>query len=331
MNQLDYEQVRKLLADVPAGAVRQTTYNRQGQEVAFCLDVFPDQKDATGKSELYALYPGVTLSFFSCLAQQTACTHPSQPEILEIHYCRKGPAGWRMQDGSTIYLSAGDCSIHTRRLCAGCQITFPNGYYQGLSLTVDLQCFPQHLPELLREAGITGTEVYQKYCQAGPFTTISGDKQATSILEGFFDLPPALSLAYYKLRFQELLLYLDRADGCVQEHPVPYRPDQIEIARQIHDLLTEHLDQRITIDTLSRRFLMNPSTLKALFKAVYGNSIARHIKEHRMERAALLLRDTSLSVGQISEAVGYESQSKFSAEFRKTFQTLPSEYRRLHG
>ena len=44
--------------------------------------------------------------------------------------------------------------------------------------------------------------------------------------------------------------------------------EQIETIRAVHDYLTQHLDSRTTIDELSRRFLMNPSTMKALFKSV---------------------------------------------------------------
>lgn len=107
-----------------------------------------------------------------------------------------------------------------------------------------------------------------------------------------------------------------------------YSPQQLETIRQVHDLLTDNLDRRFTIEELSRRFLINPSSLKEMFKGVYGKSLAAHIKEHRMELAARLLSETDLSIAEIAERVGYESQSKFSAEFRKTYGRLPSEHRR---
>lgn len=107
-----------------------------------------------------------------------------------------------------------------------------------------------------------------------------------------------------------------------------YSPQQLETIRQVHDLLTDNLDRRFTIEELSRRFLINPSSLKEMFKGVYGKSLAAHIKEHRMELAARLLSETELSIAEIAERVGYESQSKFSAEFRKTYGRLPSEHRR---
>ena len=107
-----------------------------------------------------------------------------------------------------------------------------------------------------------------------------------------------------------------------------YPAEQIETIRGVHELLTRDLSSRITIDELSRRAHMNPSTLKTLFKAVYGQSIAAHAKEHRMEKAASLLKETDASIAEISAAVGYESQSKFTAEFRKAFQMSPTEYRK---
>lgn len=106
--------------------------------------------------------------------------------------------------------------------------------------------------------------------------------------------------------------------------------EQLEVIRQVHRFLTEHLDSRITIEQLSRQFLMNPSTMKELFKEVYGSSIAAHIRRHRMERASALLLESDDSVAQVARTVGYESQSKFTSEFKKAFSMLPTEYRRLH-
>ena len=104
--------------------------------------------------------------------------------------------------------------------------------------------------------------------------------------------------------------------------------EQIETIRAVHDYLTQHLDSRTTIDELSRMFLMNPSTMKALFKSVYGASLASHIREHRMAQAAKLLLDGDENVAQVARAVGYESQSKFSTEFHKAYGALPTEYRK---
>ncbi len=106
------------------------------------------------------------------------------------------------------------------------------------------------------------------------------------------------------------------------------RADQVELVHEVHEYLLEHMEERITIEELARRFHINPTTLKTVFKSVYGNSLAAHIKEHRMERASELLRGTDLSILEIAGRVGYDSQSKFTAAFKSTYQVLPKEYRK---
>ena len=105
---------------------------------------------------------------------------------------------------------------------------------------------------------------------------------------------------------------------------------QEEIIRNVHDYMVEHLSERLTIEALSREFLMNTTTLKAVFKKVYGTSLAAHMKAHRMERAASLLLKTQDDIGAIARAVGYESQSRFTSAFRECYGVSPGEYRRAH-
>lgn len=120
----------------------------------------------------------------------------------------------------------------------------------------------------------------------------------------------------------------NRTKSCEVEQATEHQSEQTEIVRKVHKYLMENIGQRITIDELARMFLINPTTLKASFKAIYGDSLASHIKEHRMELAARLLRETDLSIAQISEQVGYESQSKFTAAFKSYYKMPPTVYKK---
>ena len=112
------------------------------------------------------------------------------------------------------------------------------------------------------------------------------------------------------------------------EKAVDYNSSTEEIIHRIHEYLLEHLADRVTIEDLSKQFLMNPTTLKKTFKDVYGMSLAAHMKQHRMVRAAKLLLETYDSIAQIALAVGYESQSRFTTAFKETYDMLPSMYRK---
>lgn len=113
-----------------------------------------------------------------------------------------------------------------------------------------------------------------------------------------------------------------------ENNPSKYQPEQIEIIKKIHEQLLTQMDQRYTIETLARQHLINQTTLKEVFKSVYGTSIAAHMKEHRMEQAANLLRETNFSVLEIAQRVGYDSQSRFSSAFKDAYGMLPRDYRK---
>ena len=104
--------------------------------------------------------------------------------------------------------------------------------------------------------------------------------------------------------------------------------EQVAVVRRIHDDMLQHPDNRITIEELARKYLMNATTLKEVFKEVYGESLAAHMKEHRLEKAAEMLLRTDESISDIAAAVGYDSSSRFSSAFRERYHMLPKEYRK---
>mgnify|MGYP004597765833 CR=1 FL=1 len=115
------------------------------------------------------------------------------------------------------------------------------------------------------------------------------------------------------------------------EKNVDYMASQEEIVRNVHRYLTEHLSERITIEELSRKFLMNPTTLKNVFKQVYGTTIAAHMRIHRLEQAALLLQTSNEEILSIAQTVGYDSASRFATAFKEMYGKTPTEFRTEHA
>lgn len=151
---------------------------------------------------------------------------------------------------------------------------------------------------------------------------------------------------YYKASDSDKVLALHTALEQIMEISCPERQTQAcqetltsqhprtEVERtveQVHAYLASNLDKRITIEELAHRFLINATTLKEGFKRLYGTSIAAHIKEHRLEKAAGLLTETDQPVSEIAKAVGYVNQSKFSSAFFEKYRFQPLEFRRRHS
>lgn len=274
------------------------------------------------------LYAGIALSYTDITAERLPHRHEALEHVVQIDYCRAGQVVWDMGHGGRIFLNPGDFAVHTLGACADSVLLFPTGHYQGLTVSVDMREAEARPPEPVAGADVFGG-LRRKLRPDGGAAFLAGNEQSEGIFSAFYGQPEALRLAYQRVKALELLLYLARVEAAPQLPEV--KPEQIETVREIHNRLLQHIGQRVTIEELSRQYMMNPTTLKAAFKAVYGTSLAAHIKAHRMEQAARLLRDTDKSVAEIAQAVGYDSPSKFSAAFKASFQVLPREYRKRHG
>ena len=89
-----------------------------------------------------------------------------------------------------------------------------------------------------------------------------------------------------------------------------------------------HYQENITLDELSRLTYVNKYYLVHAFKKYIGLSPINYLISKRVEEAKVLLETTNYSVSQISDIVGFSSQSYFSQVFKKTMGTTPFEIRK---
>jgi transcriptional regulator GlxA family with amidase domain len=85
----------------------------------------------------------------------------------------------------------------------------------------------------------------------------------------------------------------------------------------------------IDLESLAAATNLSESRLRHLFKAHTSVPIGFHLKRHRLSAAELLLRETFLSVKQVSVAAGFATTSHFVREFRKAFGMPPAAYRQM--
>ncbi|MCI8962330.1 MAG: metalloregulator ArsR/SmtB family transcription factor [Eubacterium sp.] len=104
----------------------------------------------------------------------------------------------------------------------------------------------------------------------------------------------------------------------------------IQTINEIHKFITSNLRTRYTIKELSLKFHINQTTLKMVFKTVFGQSIAAYMKEYRIKRAMEYLSYSDKSIFEIAHEVGYENQSKFTQAFKNITGLLPKEYKKSH-
>lgn len=318
-------EITEKLTGIPTGKIRTAFYSGDS-DGAPLIELRDAECSGRGLVETYAVFDGIELSFFTLCADKISFKHEPMKGVMEINHCHNGRAGLAVNDGN-VYLGAGDLSLNTMDKCADAEMSLPLGYYEGITVCIDLNKLTTNPPDIIKDTGITGELLYDKFCKAKAFTTLTGGAKTDGLFAALYDAPQSMRMPYLKIKTQELLLYLYEMEFAA-EQKYPYPPDQIDTVKKIHELLTQNLDKRYTIEDLSKMFLMNTTTLKAAFKSVYGVSIAAHVKEHRLEKAAFMLCETDESISEIARAVGYESQSKFTSAFREAYKMLPTDYRK---
>ena len=98
---------------------------------------------------------------------------------------------------------------------------------------------------------------------------------------------------------------------------------------KIMDENLENFD--LNIDLLAKELNMSRTVFFNKLKSLTGYSPVEFVREVRFERAAEYMRDTQLTVSEISYRVGIEDPRYFSRCFKQKFGATPSEYRLKNG
>ena len=86
-------------------------------------------------------------------------------------------------------------------------------------------------------------------------------------------------------------------------------------------------DNTLCLNEIANNVHISPAHLSALFKKQRQQNISDVITDIRIETACNLLKNTNLSLKEISAKVGYSNQYYFSSCFKKKTGQTPSSYR----
>lgn len=117
-----------------------------------------------------------------------------------------------------------------------------------------------------------------------------------------------------------LLMHLSRRHRAQQP-----QVGTLTLTEQMVAYITDHMDT-ITLKALAKHFSYHPAYISALLPRETGKTFKEILLEQRMERAVILLRNTTLSIEEISAMIGYSDHSNFYKAFREYYQTTPRDF-----
>ena len=139
----------------------------------------------------------------------------------------------------------------------------------------------------------------------------------------FSDAQAALRLGVSDLLLKpadptELVMGVNRAMGM-----------QFSANRQVNDILlylSQNMHRNLTLKEIADRFFISSYHLSHLFKKYMGKTCIECMHWMRIERAMQLLRNTNMSIKEISERIGYANLNNFYMHFKKLTGTTPKVY-----
>ena len=124
-------------------------------------------------------------------------------------------------------------------------------------------------------------------------------------------------------RFMELIVYLSRQ----YDHP-----DQgvnnglMHLASAISYMEDRYLEQ-ITLEDIANQSKISVRHLNRIFRAYYKTTPMAYLQRLRLERACTLLKQSNLSITEISYECGYNDSNYLTRQFKKMYGMSPKSYR----
>lgn len=94
------------------------------------------------------------------------------------------------------------------------------------------------------------------------------------------------------------------------------------------DFIENHLGENLSTEELARRVGYSNYYLSRLFKKETGFSIDEYARNARVERAKIMLVNSTKSIQQIAEELGFGDRNYFTVTFKKVTGIPPATYRR---
>lgn len=91
--------------------------------------------------------------------------------------------------------------------------------------------------------------------------------------------------------------------------------------------IEQNFQNNITVEDIAKNCRLNRSYFGKIFKDSTGKTPQQFLLTYRMIKATELLKLTTLSIGEISKAVGYTNQLHFSRAFKNIYGVSPREWR----
>lgn len=103
---------------------------------------------------------------------------------------------------------------------------------------------------------------------------------------------------------------------------------QNHVIQRSRQYIDDNFQERIRVEEVAGHVSLSPSYFSHLFKERTGITFSSYVKGRRMEEAKKQLRESDISLAELAQQLGYDSQQYFSRVFKKEVGVTPGRYRK---
>lgn len=286
-------------------------------------------KNETGSGEMccYYVFDGIYMVYNDFHMKEISIDTQKYPAVIEINHCREGRIECEY-GGKYLYLEEGDFVIASKDTVSKRE-SFPISHYHGISVIIDFESITEETFQIMRMFSISMEKLKERTCGGAKHFIMRGNDSIQHIFSELYTVHENAKLNYFKIKVIELLLFITTIDfDKNREEKQYFMRNQVKIVKKINEYLTENIDTHYTLEELAKKYNISLTVMKNCFKGIYGTSIYSYVRNLRIQKSAILLKETDLKIADIAGMVGYDNASKFSCAFKKIIGTTPLEYRK---
>ena len=255
-------------------------------------------------------------------------SNKEETNSFEIIHCREGRMECKIGN-DFCYVSPGNLLI-TKKSELNENAHFPLGHYHGITICIDVDKAPKCLSCFLQDVNVMPTAIMERFCGDKSYFISRSSQSFEHIYSELYTVPREIQQGYFKIKILELMLFLSVFENEDESKIRLIPPYQVKLAKEVCQILTDNINERITIEQVSEIMGTSATNIKTAVKAVYGVPFYSFTKAQKMESAAYMLEYTDKSIIEIAGEHGYNNSSKFASAFRSVKGVAPNEYRQIN-
>jgi len=101
-----------------------------------------------------------------------------------------------------------------------------------------------------------------------------------------------------------------------------------QLVNKIHSYIEQNIGKDVTLQSIGDSVYLNAIYVSHIYKEITGENLSEYILRTRMEKAKVILEQSSSKIYEVTEQVGYQSPQHFIRTFKKYYGVTPDTYRR---